>query len=210
MLELPTRYAYLSRPIITGGFRMFEYKIDDEVSLHLIESTDAFPLLSLINESRPYLKEWLPWVDSMQSIADYDELIPEWRAQYYNNQGFQAIIRYYGEIAGMIGFHGINWGNKSTSLGYWIGHNFQGKGIMTRAVHGCLNYAFNTLNLHRVEIRCGVNNEKSRAIPTRLGFTEEGICREGEYLYDHYHDLVIYGMLKHEWKQAPYAPWLLS
>ncbi len=48
----------------------------------------------------------------MQSIADYDELIPEWRAQYYNNQGFQAIIRYYGEIAGMIGFHGINWETK--------------------------------------------------------------------------------------------------
>ena len=72
---------------------------------------------------------------------------------------------------------------------------------MTRAVHGCLTYAFDTLKLHRVEIRCGVDNHKSRAVPTRLGFTEEGICRDGEYLYDHYHDLVIYGILQHEWKK---------
>ena len=74
MLELPTRYAYLSRPIITGGFRMFEYKIDDEVSLHLIESTDAFPLLSLINESRPYLKEWLPWKHTRHDIAFFEAI----------------------------------------------------------------------------------------------------------------------------------------
>jgi ribosomal-protein-serine acetyltransferase len=40
---------------------------------------------------------------------------------------------------------------------------------------------------------------KSRALPKRLGFTEEGIIREAEWLYDHYEDHVVYGLLKKEY-----------
>jgi ribosomal-protein-serine acetyltransferase len=51
-----------------------------------------------------------------------------------------------------------------------------------------------------VEIQCGEDNHKSRAIPERLGFQQEGIIRDGEFLYDHFHDVVVYGLLKKEWK----------
>ena len=70
---------------------------------------------------------------------------------------------------------------------------------MTKCVQALLDYIFNYLKLHRVEIRCGIENDKSRAIPKRLGFKEEGIIRDGEYLYNHYHDLVVYGIISHEW-----------
>ena len=70
---------------------------------------------------------------------------------------------------------------------------------MIRAVKGLLNYIFYNLNLNRVEIRCAVFNRKSRAIPQKLGFELEGVIRDGEFLYDHYHDLVVYGMLARHW-----------
>lgn len=63
-----------------------------------------------------------------------------------------------------------------------------------------VDYAFNELNLNRVEIRCAVENKKSRAIPERLHFVNEGCIRQAEWLYDHYVDHIVYGMLKEEWK----------
>jgi len=99
----------------------------------------------------------------------------------------------------MIGLHSIDWANRKTSIGYYVAKEAQGKGIVTRSVRAVLDYAFRELELNRVEIRCGVSNWKSRAIPERLGFTNEGIIRDGEWLYDHYHDLVVYSMLAREW-----------
>ena len=73
---------------------------------------------------------------------------------------------------------------------------------MTKSVQAVADYIFQYLQLHRIEIRCGVQNHKSRAISKRLGFKEEGVIRDGEFLYDHYHDLVIYGILAHEWQTS--------
>ena len=62
-----------------------------------------------------------------------------------------------------------------------------------------VDYAFRELKLNRVEVRCAEENSKSRAIPERLGFVKEGIIREAEWIYDHYVDDVVYGILSREW-----------
>jgi ribosomal-protein-serine acetyltransferase len=49
-------------------------------------------------------------------------------------------------------------------------------------------------------MRCAVENKKSRKIPERLGFREEGTIRQAEWLHEHFIDLVIYGMLASEWR----------
>jgi ribosomal-protein-serine acetyltransferase len=56
-----------------------------------------------------------------------------------------------------------------------------------------------TLKINRVEIQVAVNNHKSIAIPERLGFVSEGIKRDGQWLYDHYEDIVTYSMLAKDW-----------
>lgn len=70
---------------------------------------------------------------------------------------------------------------------------------MTEAVKSLINIAFTEYKLNRVEIQCGVKNEKSKAIPERLGFKQEGIIRDAEYLYDHFHDCSLYSVLSKEW-----------
>jgi ribosomal-protein-serine acetyltransferase len=69
-----------------------------------------------------------------------------------------------------------------------------------------VDYAFNELGLNRLEIRCATENTKSRAIPQRLGFKQEGTIRQAEWLYDHYVDLVVYGILASEWSDSSKVP----
>jgi ribosomal-protein-serine acetyltransferase len=70
---------------------------------------------------------------------------------------------------------------------------------MTAACRAVVTEAFEHYGLHRIEIRCATKNHKSRAIPQRLGFVQEGILREAEWLYDHFVDLVVYSMLEQDW-----------
>jgi len=161
---------------------------------------DAKQLYTLTDQSRESLKEWLPFIDSNKSWTDTEAFIKSTMVQFSNNNGFQAGIWYEGNIAGVIGFHKIDWNNKSTSIGYWLGKGYEGSGLMTESVKAFVNHAFVDLKLNRVEIRAAVENRKSRAIPERLSFVEEGRVRQAEWLYDHFVDHIVYGMLAEDWK----------
>ncbi|WP_342770185.1 GNAT family protein [Oceanobacillus chungangensis] len=98
------------------------------------------------------------------------------------------------------GFNSLDFRNKIGHIGYWLAKDYQGKGIMSRVARALTEYAFHELDLNRVEIRAAYENLRSRAIPKRLGFVEEGKIRQAEWLYDHYVDHVIYGMLASDWE----------
>ncbi|QED47096.1 GNAT family N-acetyltransferase [Cytobacillus dafuensis] len=179
---------------------MFVLKVDEDIELQLFQLHHSEELYHLVNSNRNHLRQWLPWVDNMTSPIQYHSIIPMWLKSLAENNGYNAGIRYNGELVGCAGFHQIDWNNRQTSIGYYLAKGFEGKGIMTKTVQALVNYAFLDLNLNRIEIRCGVGNKKSRAIPERLGFVQEGIIRDGENLYNHFHDLVVYGMLARDWK----------
>lgn len=180
---------------------MFKYVVDKDIELRLLENKYTEEMFRLVDSCRNHLREWLPWVDGTKNIEDTKNFIEITKKQFVSNDGFQAGIWYKGELAGVIGYHSINWTHKSTSIGYWLSKEYVGRGIMTKACRVFIDYALIDLKLNRVEIRCAENNYKSKAIPERLGFKTEGIIREAEWLYDHYVDHVIYGVLAKEWKE---------
>ncbi len=180
---------------------MFHFKIDDELELVLLDFCHTRELYRLVEGNRIHLRRWLPWVDETASINEVEMFIQTGKNQYISNNGFQAAIMYNGRLTGIIGYHSINWRNKATTIGYWLAEEYQGKGIMRRATKAMVDYAIYHLSLHRVEIRCAEGNSKSRAIPTGLGFREEGIIRDAEWLYDHFVSHIVYGILSEEWQQ---------
>ena len=181
---------------------MFSYKIDDETEIRLFTEQHADLLFAVVDENREHLREWLPWVDDTKTADDTRKFIRSSVEQFAANEGFAAGLWYRGELAGTIGFHRIDWMNRKAEIGYWVSAAFQGKGIVTRAARALVDYTFDDLGLNRMEIRCAEGNKKSRAIAERLGFRQEGILRQSALLYDHYVDMVIYGMLKEEWSVA--------
>jgi ribosomal-protein-serine acetyltransferase len=178
---------------------MFAHQIGNDLELRLLQIQYAETLYRLVDNNRAYLREWLPWVDSTLSAEDNKVFIRSAKEQYVNNNGFHVAIFYQSEIVGCIGLHSIDWNNKKTSIGYWLADQYQGNGIMTRSCRAIVNYLFNEVKLNRVEIRAAEFNLKSRSIPERLGFVQEGIARQEEWINDHYVDHVIYGMLAKDW-----------
>ena len=179
---------------------MDRFAIDEKTSLKLLEKKDAEELFALTDSCRTYLREWLPWVDSTKTIDDTIAFIKTSKKKFASNKGMDAGIWFNGQLAGVIGLHSIDWPNKKTKIGYWLGEPFQGRGFMTKSCRAMINYIFNVLKLNRVEIRCAVMNLKSRAIPERLGFTNEGTIRDAEWLYDHFVDHIVYSLLARDWK----------
>jgi ribosomal-protein-serine acetyltransferase len=171
-------------------------KVTDEIELRLVEEQHAQEIFNLTDTNRQHLREWLPWLDQTRSVADTLAFIASCSRQFSENGGFQAGIWFKHHLCGMIGLHGIDRPNRSTSMGYWLDASHQGKGIMTASCRVMINHAFRELDVHRVVIRCATKNRRSRAIPERLGFALEGVARQSEWLYDHFVDIANYGLLR--------------
>ncbi len=173
-------------------------RIDERRLLRLLEEADAEELYDVVVENREFLARWMPWA-AAQTLEDTREFIRTSRRQLADNQGFQVAIVVDGRIVGVLGFHRLDWPNRSTSIGYWIAASAQGHGTVTEAVRTLTNHAFGTWELNRVEIRAGVENLRSRAIPERLGFVEEGVLRQAERVGERFVDHVVYAMLAEDW-----------
>lgn len=182
---------------------MFEAAIDDELRLRMLCEADAEELFRVVDANRQHLREWLPWLDANTTAEHSREFIRSVARQHAQGQGFTCAIIFRGCIVGVVGYHPIRWSNKSVELGYWLSREAVGRGIMTRCCRVLVDHAFRVLGLNRVAIPAAVGNRRSRGIPERLGFTQEGVVRDAEWLYDHFVDHALYATLKKEWDGEP-------
>jgi len=164
-----------------------------------MEERHAATIFKLVDQDRAYLREWLSWVDATLCQDDTLSFIRATREQFAANQSITAGIWRHGRFAGVIGTHKIDWLLHKVELGYWLGEEFQGSGIMTDACRVLIEHLFNELDLNRVEIHCATENTKSIAIPRRLKFTLEGTLREAGHAGGRFLDLHVFGMLKKDW-----------
>ena len=105
-----------------------------------------------------------------------------------------------GVYVGNIGLHDLKRPNRSGMIGYWLAEAHQGKGIMTDCARAMTEYGFAELGLNRIYIHCAAGNAKSRAIPERLGYVQEGVLQDAEHLYGMLHDLIVYGITHNGWE----------
>ncbi len=168
--------------------------LPDDAELRPVTFADAEPLGAVIQANLDHLKPWMPWAHGYDPVTTRAFVVAAER-QAQEDQGAQFVFVRGGRIAGTIGFHAINWVNRSTSIGYWIAADAQGRGLATAAVRALTAHAFTAWDLHRVELRAAPDNAPSRAVAERCGFVEEGVAREAERIGDRYRDLVVYSLL---------------
>ncbi len=173
--------------------------VDGRLELRALEPGHVPAMFSLIDANRARLREWMPWVDAAKSIRDTRSFVSAARQATLERVAMHAGMWYDGELCGAIGIHHIDAINRRGEVGYWVCADLEGQGVVTRACRRLIRYAFEDLSLNRVEIRCDPRNSRSRSIPLRLGFREEGTLRDAQWINGRFVDLVVYGLLHREW-----------
>lgn len=184
---------------------MRSLEVDARTVLRQPEDEDAKVLFALIDANRAYLREWLPWLDLQTSAESSLQFIHGCLDRERMTGAFTGLIWHEGRLSGVAGFNSVDRMNQSCQIGYWLSRDVQGRGVMTACCRALIDYAFDSeagLALHRVQIGVARDNRRSRAIPERLGFREEGLIREAEWLYDHFVDHRVYGLLRSEWRRV--------
>jgi ribosomal-protein-serine acetyltransferase len=140
---------------------------------------DSPAIWEAIEESREQLSPWLPWVDQTHSLEDCEASARRAYAKWLLREDLHVCLwqRETGRFLGGSGLHRIQWDVPAFEIGYWLRTSMQGKGYITEAVRELCRFAFETLAASRVEIRCDRRNERSAAVPRRLGFVHEATLR---------------------------------
>ncbi|NLE15416.1 MAG: GNAT family N-acetyltransferase [Spirochaetales bacterium] len=98
-------------------------------------------------------------------------------------------------VVGTVFLNHIVWGaSLSAKIGYSIDHRLWRQGYGTEAVSSVVSYAFEHMELHRLEAHIMSSNEASRRLVTRLGFLDEGVCRGYLFLNGRWEDHIRYAL----------------
>lgn len=161
---------------------------------------DAPALFALVEDDREGLEQLLPWVSETKKAEDEEGILKRVLAHFGTGGSLNLVIHYNGFPAGMIGFNSFHTVNRSADIGYWLGRDFRGKGIVCRAVAGLCEIGFEEYGLNKIMIRAATDNQSSNAVAERAGFHLDGTLRCDELLIDGFHDSNEWSLLKSEWK----------
>jgi len=106
-----------------------------------------------------------------------------------------------GEAVGTIGLDGIDWRNQEAELGqFYIDPEVRGRDYPLEATVLIIEYAFDELNLHRLYGAFYDFNRGPMAMAEFFGFRREAVLRQAAFAGGEFHDKVILGLLREEWR----------
>lgn len=143
---------------------------------------DGEELHAAVLESLDDLRPWMPWAMEPLNAKEYEVRVREGRLKFLAREDLWMMLLLKGTetIIGGTGLHRIDWDIPKFEIGYWVRSSYARKGYISEAVAGLTDFAFEKLNAKRIEIRCDALNERSAAIPRRLGFEHEGTLRNDD------------------------------
>ena len=108
-------------------------------------------------------------------------------------------LRTDNQLIGSLTLFNLDFNHRRAEIGYALGREHWGQGYMNEALQALLAYAFETLDLHRIEADIDPRNAASIKTVERLGFKREGYLRQRWQTNGEIQDAFFYGLLRHEW-----------
>lgn len=176
----------------------------EPITIRPLQESDCEPFFQLVQQSRTHLSMWLPWVETHDTPVHSRRHISAGIVQQALRNGGQWGVFQGAQLTGELSLHWIEKEHRSTSLGYWIGAPYLCQGIATQACELLLAHCFTDLALNRVELRAASDNTASLKLAKKLGFREEGCCRQLQFHHNRYWDHQILGLLREDWVGSGY------
>lgn len=168
-------------------------------------------LTSLTKDEAPMMSEWTQDAGylRLQDTEIASPETPEEVAAFIDRENesstsYPFAIRRVSDnlLVGTIGLYDVAWGNRTAWVGIGIGRREDwGKGYGSEAMEILIRYAFDELNLHRLQLTVIDYNPRALKMYEKLGFVREGNYREFVERDGARHDLFLYGLLRPEWRQ---------
>ena len=173
----------------------------DRLRLRPFTDTDADALFEL-HSSAEVLRYWdsPPWSDPARA----EQFLAWCRQLAHEGSGVRLAIDLAtdGTFLGWCGLSRWNPDFRSTSLTYCLHEAAWGQGYATEAAGALLRWAFDTLDLNRVQAEADTRNAASSRVLEKLGFVREGTLREDCVVNGEVSDSWVYGLLRREWSSS--------
>lgn len=172
------------------------------VELRLVTPRAAHQLFALARE--PEVSRMLQW-EAHRSVDDSLEFIHDARALWQRGRAWLPGIFDHerGQLVGCTGISSIDRPNRRAEVGTWLGLPFQGRGYNLPAKAALVVFAFEHLELARLEFLTRVDNPRSIAAMRRLpGIREEGVLGDRIHRDGEAHDAVLFALLARDFDPA--------
>jgi ribosomal-protein-serine acetyltransferase len=172
-----------------------------------VEVEHAAALAELVQQNIAHLYTYLPAVTQLSTVEMARSHLLAAKVRAASGELLEWHIFVDGILCGAIRLRDIDRDDRKAKIGYFLGSQFTGKGIVTSAVSAVLAYCFKHLHLNRIELRCAAGNSASMRVAERLGFSREGLLRQDECLNGVFIDQYVYGLLAAEFHFSNTALW---
>jgi len=203
---------------------MFYLAVDGNLHIQTLHPDDAASLFQVVERNRSRLRPWIHPSALPETLSAARKLTIEAFFDSLPNP-MDAIVKYYDyshelddykpwsipplemgiwlndSLVGEIMLARLQDSYTASEFGYWLDGEREGQGIVTRCVGGLMDYAIDNMGTTRFVIGCAVNNQRSRAIPERLGYRLQATVPGGEIVGDYIYDRAVYEMHSAEWRE---------
>ncbi|MDH3494421.1 MAG: GNAT family N-acetyltransferase [Acidobacteriota bacterium] len=168
------------------------------LKLESLKTDDAPQILAIFGDPE-VMRYW--GMPPLENTNDARRFIKETHEEFARRDLFGWGIRWNetGKIVGTSTLLNLDRPNRRGEIGFAVAQASWGKGIATEAVETLIGFAFNTLDLHRLEADVDPKNTASLRVLEKQGFVREGLLRERWYQMGEVQDTVFLGLLKREW-----------
>ncbi|MBS7529992.1 GNAT family N-acetyltransferase [Hazenella sp. IB182353] len=173
------------------------------VHLKLLMHTDVEKLYRIIQRD-PSITSYL--IGGLNTLRDYERIVKKTLAEHQAGTVFPFVVidNRFNQIIGSSRLYNYQAKERTIELGHtWYAPEARGTLVNTECKWLLLQYAFETLNVVRVQIKTDLRNQRAQRAIEKLGAVKEGVLRNERQLDDGYvRDAVIYSIIATEWSEV--------